>query len=441
MSKVFIGQIFNPQSFDNFDEFIDGFIIVTDDGKIKAYGNDSKKWKENVDANEPVEIIKLSKTQFLMPGFVDCHIHGPQFPQIGLGLDLPLLGWLNKYTFPLESKYNDEVFAAKVYEKVVNTTIRNGTTFASYFGSNHTNGTIILAKEAVKQGQRALVGKVCSNQNCPAFYIENTDESISETEKFIKQITELKNELVKPIITPRFAVSCSMDLMKSLAEIAKSKNLHIQSHISENLDEIKFVKELFGEKTYSEVYDEAGLMTDKTIMAHAVHLEDSELNLFVKNKTSIAHCPSSNNNLGSGRCNVQRLLSKGIKVGLGTDVSGGNSPSILNEILRAMEVSHHIAFNDSKHKVINFKNAIYLATLAGAEALAMDNVTGNFKVGKDFDALLIDIDILPIVNIEIPREETPSPEANFIEMIQKFIYTGDDRNIIKVFVKGNNIKK
>ncbi|EDW81446.1 uncharacterized protein Dwil_GK11019 [Drosophila willistoni] len=444
MPTVYRGTVVHTKSFDEFESFGPGFVAVEGE-KIIGVGSDLEKWlSEQKLKSEDVTEVQLTEYQFLMPGFVDCHIHAPQYDQYGLGLDMPLLDWLNTYTFPLEAKFADPKYAQQVYKNVVEATIRCGTTLASYFATNHLESTLVLAREAVRQGQRALVGKVCSNCNSPDFYVEKTEDSVKHTKLFVQEIQNLKSPLVMPTITPRFALSCSEDLLKQLGSIAKSDDLHIQSHISENVSEIEVVKGIF-KTSYAQAYDNAGLLTKKTVMAHGVHLEDSEIALLRDRGTSIAHCPASNTMLSSGLCDVQRLVKSGVTVGLGTDVSGGNSVSIKDALLRSLDVSKHLDFfkkqniwgtgtakiPDPKYQQLKYKQAFYLATLGGAKALALDHITGNFAVGKQFDALLVDVSAL----------EQPTRSLNVNELLEKFIYTGDDRNILKVFVAGKSIKK
>lgn len=270
----------------------------------------------------------------------------------------------------------------------------------------------------------------------------------------------MKSDLIKPIITPRFAISCSMDLMKDLAGLAKRFDLPIQSHISENIDEIKFTLEIFPQcKTYAEVYDAAGILTNKTIMAHCVHLKDEELKLFALRGTSVSHCPASNTNLQSGLCDVKRIIMNDVRVGLGTDVSGGNRMSILDAIRSALDVSHHLNFikkqnvigtgevankseDNSKYEPLNYKQAIFLGTLGGAQALNLDEKVGNFLIEKDFDALLIDIYSGCQDEFDLPKKLTEklSADEKFQQMIQRFIYNGDDRSILHVFVQGRQVK-
>lgn len=192
-------------------------------------------------------------------------------------------------------------------------------------------------------------------------------------------------------------------------------------------------------------------------MAHCVHLEDNELELLADRGTSIAHCPSSNNNLRSGFCDVKRAIQFGVKVGLGTDVGAGSKSSILCAIVDALHVSHGLNFaknytikgtgtlpecaTNRTYMPLNYKQGIYLATLGGAEALAVDHLVGNFVDGKDFDALLVDVNAGPIVKyMETEMTHKKSAEKKLLELVQQFVYVGDDRNILSVYVQGKQVK-
>ncbi|XP_044740578.1 guanine deaminase-like [Chrysoperla carnea] len=412
-----------------------GFLHV-ESGKVKYIG---KTKPENI----PADTIsyKLTKYQFLIPGFIDTHIHAPQYPNIGLGYDVELLEWLDNYTFPTEIRFNDQDHAKCIYPYVVNRTLKNGTTTASYYGTTNLKSSIILSDVTSAKGQRAFIGLVNMTENAPPELLhENNDVSIKETEEFIKIIFKKKNELVQPVITPRFALSCNEDLLKRLGDLAAKYHVNIQTHISENKKEIEATLETYpGYKNYAEVYDKANLLTKKTILAHAVYLDDNEKNTVLKRGTSISHCPNSNICLHSGFCDVRDFLNRGINVGLGTDVSGGCSPSILDAIRSSITTSNGVSFSKSEeenYKSIDYTDAFYLATLGGAQALRIDDRVGNFKVGKEFDALLIDLDSenTPI-DLHLLQDYTSS------ELLQKFIYLGDDRNINQVFVAGRCVVK
>lgn len=379
-------------------------------------------------------VYHLEEGEFVMPGFIDTHIHAPQYPNAGVGYDKQLLDWLTAYTIPLEKKFLDLNFAAKVYEAIVKKTLANGTTTAVYFATIHFGSTVLLADIVAAQGQRAFIGKVNMNYNTPEGYGETTEDSYQMTEDFIMRLQELQNNLVRPIITPRFALSCDMTLMTMLGELASRCNVHIQTHISENPGEVAAVEELYPDcRNYADVYDRANLLTDKTVLAHGVYLRDEELEVLAARGSSVSHCPNSNTSLRSGLCDVRRLLDAGIKVGLGTDVSGGFSPSILGAIRNALDVSIHISFGKGEDYVpLTFHEAFYLATLGGATAVALDDEVGNFKVGKYFDALIVNMKNPGPVDVLLPYDiET---------LVQKFLYTGDDRNIRKVYVAGRQVK-
>ncbi|XP_043402955.1 guanine deaminase isoform X2 [Chelonia mydas] len=353
----------------------------------------AKKW-----GFKASDIRELSNHEFFMPGMVDTHIHAPQYAFAGSRIDLPLLEWLNTYTFPTEVKYKDNDFAEEVYTRVVRRTLKNGTTTACYFATIHTAASLLLAEIIDKFGQRAFVGKVCMDLNefVPE-YKESTDESVKETERFVRELLEKKYQKVQPIVTPRFGPSCTEELLSRLGDFAKAHDIHVQ-----------------------------------TVMAHGCHLSDEELKLFSLRGAAIAHCPSSNFMLCSGILNIQNVLKHNVKIGLGTDVAGGYSASMLDAIRKSMSASTVFQINKVNETGLTLKEAFRLATLGGSQVLGLDAVIGNFEVGKEFDALLIN------------PKASDSPfdlfaADTFEDIIQKFLYLGDDRNINEVYVAGKQV--
>uniref|UniRef100_A0A8C7RRV1 Guanine deaminase n=1 Tax=Oncorhynchus mykiss TaxID=8022 RepID=A0A8C7RRV1_ONCMY len=368
-------------------------------------------------------------SEFFMPGMVDTHIHASQYSYAGTALDLPLLQWLNTYTFPVEACYKDLAFARNVYTHVVKRTLRNGTTTACYFATIHTDASLLLGQIANDFGQRALVGKVCMDtNNFVPHYRETPDESHDETNRFISEMLKKKYPLVMPVVTPRFALSCSAALLGHLGEIAKNNHLHIQSHISETKEEVKLVKELFPDyDSYTDVYHKHNLLTDKTVMAHGCHLTDEELKLFREKGASVAHCPNSNISLCSGMLDARRVLNHKVKLGLGTDVAGGYSPSMLDAVRRTLDTSKALTIQDPQYQTLTFEEVFRLATLGGSQALSLDEHTGNFQVGKDFDALRVNTAIAGGPIDLINHGEGPK------------VGTRDDRNIAEVYVAGKRV--
>lgn len=392
-----------------------------------------------------VEIYEVEEPKFIIPGLIDSHIHAPQYSFTGTGYDLPLLDWLNKYTFPTESQLSNKEKAEMVYSDVIKKTLGNGTTTASYFATINLETTKLLVKLLYKYGQRALVGKVNMDQHSPDNYIEKMDQSVLETKEFIEFTKQEYDEMIKnkesaakihPIITPRFVPSCTSGLLEKLGEIVKENNdLHIQSHISENKQEVSWVKELHPNlSSYSDVYNHYGLLTNKTIMAHGVYLTDDELKLFSTTGAGVSHCPISNFALRSGVFNARRTLNAGVKVGLGTDVSGGYSSSMIEVMRQAVIASTAIFFNDSSYDPLSFKEVFFLATRGNAELLAMSDDIGSIEQGKYFDAVIVD----PKAN------DSPINTYDFVacsdeDIFQKFIFLGDSRNVSEVYVQGSRV--
>jgi len=407
-------------------------IGVDDDGKIVFVDNAAKVGElAKKFGFEKKNVINLKPSrQFLIPGFVDTHIHAPQYVFTGTGYDLPLLQWLEKYTFPAESRFRNTEFASDAYRKVVARLLKNGTTTASYFATIHYEATEILCNIVAELGQRAYVGKVSMDRNGPQYYIETTEQSINDSERFVKHVLELKNPLITPVVTPRFVLSCTSELMKKLGHIAKKYNVPIQSHINETKNEVAMVKKDYSDHSYTAVYDKHNLLNHKTYMAHCCHSSDEELSLMLERSSAVSHCPTSNFNIRSGVADVRYMLNKNMKVGLGTDVSGGESPSILVAIRDCIKASNVLSFGKSEgYKPLSFKEAFFLATLGGSQVLGLDDKIGNFEVGKEFDALVIDAEAK-----DSPFDCFNADDSK--DVVQKFLMLGDDRNIQKVFVAG-----
>ncbi|OKL62231.1 hypothetical protein UA08_02157 [Talaromyces atroroseus] len=402
---------------------------------------------------------------FFFPGFIDTHIHASQYPNAGIFGSSTLLEWLKKYTFPMERSFEGKEKAPPqaytVYNKVISRTLSHGTTTASYFATIHVPATNLLATLCHRRGQRAFVGRVCMDNLvfCPEDYHDASgEESVTATQEVIDYIHKLdpQGKLVAPIVTPRFAPTCSHKVLGELGQLAKSYNppLHIQTHISENKNEVILVKELFEEsESYAQVYDDTGLLTPRTILAHAVHLTPEERALVKARDAKVAHCPASNSALGSGHCEVRKFLDEGITVGLGTDVSGGYSPSILETARQACLVSRLVssqsaASETTGYESLSVEEALYLATRGGAQVVDMADQIGGFDKGMYFDAQLIDLGA-PVetlsedseVSLDDGQGDTGNIDVfgweNWEEKIAKWVWNGDDRNVKAVWVSGS----
>jgi len=276
----------------------------------------------------------------------------------------------------------------------------------------------------------------------PDFYRDVSPEtSIADTRATIQHIKEIdpKNELITPIITPRFAPSCSSELMHGLGALQKETNLPVQTHISENKNEIALVKEMFpGHESYTHVYDNHGLLCPKTILAHAVHLSEDEVDLIKKRESKISHCPVSNSSITSGAAKLRWLLDKGVDVGLGTDMSGGYSPSILEAVRQASLVSRHVAMGGDERAKLSVEEVLYLGTKGGAKVVCLEDKIGSFGVGMEWDAQLIGLG--SVGEGEVGKNDAGQVDIfgweSWEERVAKWVFNGDDRNTLAVWVKG-----
>lgn len=418
MKKAIKGDIIFTKNINQFEIIEDGYLVIKDD-KIERV---CKELDENID------IIDYTN-HIIIPGFVDVHMHAPQINNIGLGADRQLLDWLNTYTFKEESKYSNVDFAKKSYNRFVDKLCKNGITSSVIFGSIYKDTTIHLMDLIEEVGLRAYVGKVNMDRNSPSYYIEETQKSIEDTVEFVeKTINKYKN--VKPIITPRFVPSCTVNLMKELGDIAEKYDLKVQSHLSENLDEISLVKELHQECTsYINVYERYGLTRkNKTVMAHCVWADDEEIKSLIQNEIIVAHSPYSNGNISSGIAPVKKMLQKGVKVGLASDISGGHDMFMGRIMMLASIFSKmrwvHI---DNEYTNLTDEELFYMATKGGGEFFGK---VGSFEEGYSADFLVID-----------DKSLEDSNERNVRQRLQRFLYIGDDRNIKSVYVNGKLIQK
>lgn len=379
--------------------------------------------------------------------YVDTHIHAPQYPNAGIFGKTTLLDWLNKYTFPMESSMSSLSKAKRVYTRVIQRTLSHGTTTASYYATISVPSTNLLSDLCLSYGQRAFVGRVCMDTLSPDYYRDlSVEAAIADSKATIAHISQIDPDhtLITPIITPRFAPSCTSEMMHALGGLQKETGLPVQTHISENKNEIALVKKLFpGYESYTHLYDGHGLLTPKTILAHAVHLSEREVDLIKSREGKISHCPCSNSAITSGAAKVRMLLNKGIDVGLGTDMSGGYSPSILEAVRQASLVSRHIAMEGDEGAKLSVEEVLYLGTRGGAKVVGLEDKIGSFGVGMEWDAQLIGLgEVLVDVDEEAGFEAQTEGQVDIFgwedwdERIAKWVFNGDDRNTLAVWVKG-----
>ena len=363
--------------------------------------------------------------RLIMQSFADMHLHAPQYPMLGMGMDLPLLDWLNTYTFRTEARFADPDFARRTYRRLATDLITNGTTRVCMFSSLHTEATWILMEELERAGVTGFVGKVNMDRNgLPGVLQETTEQSISET---LRWLDSCRFDHIKPIITPRFTPSCTDELMAALGRIARDRGLYVQSHLSENRGEIAWVRELHPDcPQYWESYDKFGLWKDHTVMAHCVYSDARECAAIRRAGVVVAHCAGSNINLCSGVSPVREMLRQGIWVTLGSDIAGGAQLyKVITMSIRASKVKR--METDWSEDFLTVPEGYYLGTTAGHRYFGGGE---GFAVGKLLHAIVVDDGDFP----------EPVRQLTVRERFERAIYMLHRHNITAVWSDGRLVK-
>ena len=417
MEKVYKAHILYTKEKGRFEVIENGYIAVDGEGCVTSVGTDLPSV-----GGEVAEIIDFGD-RLLIPAMNDLHVHAPQYRNQGLAMDLELLPWLQNYTFPEEMKYADTVYAERMYRRFVRDLWRFGTMRACVFATIHTESTRLLMQFFQEAGMGALVGKVGMNRNCP----EGLSESVESMVQGYESLLTINYPLVRPIITPRFVPSCTPEMLRACGQLAEKYQLPVQSHLSENKDEIAWVAELEPESTcYGNAYDRYGLFGQTpTVMAHCVWTEGEELELIKRRGVVVAHCPTSNFNVASGMAPIRRFLNEGLRVGLGSDISGGHDLSIFRMMVYAIQVSKMHYQQNHQLPFLSLSEAFWLATKSAGSFFGR---VGSFEPGYEFDALVID------------DSDLNFDHYTLLERLERYIYLGDDRQIVHRFCRGKEIK-
>lgn len=368
--------------------------------------------------------------RLIIPGMVDLHVHAPQYPFRGTGMDLELLDWLEQFTFPEEARYCSDDYAQKAYEIFTDDLKKSPTTRACIFATLHRRATLILMDMLEKSGLYTMVGKVNMDRNCPDYLKESSaEESAVETVEWLKDVFHRNYKRTAPILTPRFVPSCSDELLEKIKMIQMRFQLPVQSHLSENKKEIQWVKELCPwSEFYGDAYDRFGLFGGdaETIMAHCVHSGDEEIQRMKENGVYVAHCPESNMNLSSGIAPVRRYINEGIRVGLGSDVAAGSSLNLFWSMAHAIQSSKlRWRLVDDSLKPLTFAEALYIGTKGGGEFFGK---VGSFEKGYQADIVVIDDS-----RLKTPSEQTP------LQRLERIVYVSDNREIYAKYIGGTHI--
>ena len=362
----------------------------------------------------------------IIPAFCDLHLHAPQYPNRGVGYDRQLLDWLERYTFPLEARYEDAGFAQRVWKAFLTRLWAGGTLRFSAFATVHKQAAWRLMELTEQSGLRGLVGKVNMDRNAPPELLEDTDRSLAETEELVCRAREALRH-VGFILTPRFVPSTTARMMDGLGALGEKYGLPVQSHLAENPGEVAWVRQLHPEAdSYARVYADHGLLRrDQTIMAHCIHLSEEERALLRERGVTLAHCPVSNADLASGVMPLRRYLGEDLRCCVASDVAGGHTAAMNRNTAAALALSRLRWLDRPEEPPLTAAEGLYLATRAPG---AFFGKVGAFEPGYAFDALVL----TPGPGDEL-AERTPE------ERLEQFLYDGDDRNIAARYCAGELI--
>ena len=402
----------------SYEYFEDGALVI-DEGKVVALGDAEPMIR---DLDHPAKLVDLSG-HLITPGFIDPHLH---FPQIGViaSYGEELLDWLQRYTFPAESRFKDPRYALQMAELFLDELLRNGTTTAGVYGSVHNASVEAFFEVSSNLNTRMVCGKVLMDRNAPSELCEPYDSSYQACKTLIERWhNEGRQQFA---ITPRFAVTSTPEQLDSAGTLSKEyPDLLVQSHLSENQAEIELVTKLFPDaKDYLDVYDRFGLVGTRSIFAHGIHLGEREYQRLSNSGAGIAFCPSSNLSLGSGLMDISKLDQHSVRFGIASDVGGGSSFSMLKTLHDGYKVSQ------LRHQKLDPLRSFYLATLGNARLMHLENQVGSFRVGNEADFLVLDLNATPLMRLRQALCDTLE------EKLFALIALGDERHISRTYIAG-----
>jgi guanine deaminase len=425
---AYLGHIISPLSEDAYLDYKEGALLVDGLGRIAAVGS----WADLCCASIVMQAKQSANlkivdcgARIIMPGLVDLHLHLPQVTQTGRSGE-HLLTWLNRYIFPAETKFSNLAHARKIANWFFDELARNGTTLACVMATIHKEATDEAFAIAAVKGNRVIMGKVMMVANSPEALTEDPQRSVEESRELARKWHGFDDNRLQYAFTPRFAVSVTRELMADVARLkAEFPGSYIHTHLAEAREEIQFVAELYPEaRSYLDVYDRASMLGPRSVFAHAIHLDDHDIQKVKSSGSAIAHCPSSNFFLKSGVFHYQKMQNAGVLFGLGSDVAAGPAMSMFCVMKDAQFMQPDYW--------IDPRQLLYRATLGGARAAGLDESVGSLEVGKEADFIVVD-----------PRRKTGIVDDILAqptdEILSSLVFLGDDRLIEATFVRGRAI--
>ncbi|EAR09173.1 guanine deaminase [Reinekea blandensis] len=401
----------------------DGALLIDDQGRIADRGAASDL-QSKVSSSVPVYDYR---GKLIIPGMIDTHVHYPQTPMIA-AYGEQLLTWLTEHAFPTEEAFADYDHAAGVAETFLNELVRNGTTTALVFGTVHPQSVDAFFDKAQERNLRMICGKVMMDRNCPDALKDTAETSYAESKALIDKWHG--KDRLQYAVTPRFAPTSTpeqLDACKRLLE--EYPTVYMHTHTSENKKECEWVGELFPESSdYIDVYQQAGLLRRRSVLAHGIHLCDRELHALADHKCALAHCPTSNLFIGSGLFPLKRIREHNIHVGMGTDVGAGTSFSMLQTYNEAYKVQQ------LQGEKLSAYEGLYLATLGGARALDLEGTIGQLETGCEADLVVLDPEATDLMRFRMQHLRSEDVHEKLFALMM----LGDDRAIRATWIMGEN---
>ncbi len=400
--------------------FADG-ILVVENGRIAALGPTASLADQLGDT--PIENLS---GKLVIPGLIDCHVHFPQLDIIA-SYGERLLDWLNRYAYPAEMRYADADYARTAAGFFLDELLANGTTTAVVFATVHAHSAEVLFEAAARRGMRLIAGKVLMDRNCPQALRDDPESGYADSRRLIESWHG--RDRLGYAITPRFALTSSEEQLDAAGRLAREyPDVWIHTHLAENDDEIRAVHRQFPWcDSYLEVYEQFGLLRERSIFAHCLHLEDGDRERMSARGGAAAFCPTSNLFLGSGLFDLRSMHDAGVRVGLGSDVGGGTSLSMLRTMSTAYQALH------LQHQNLPASRALYLATLGAAKALGLEGHVGSLAPGTEADFVVLDP---AATRLSARRQHGVDDIA---ERLFALMILGDDRHIAQTWVGGQRV--
>ena len=414
------GSALNSEEVEYFE---DGLLLVAD-GRVLRMGEASALLPEL-----PPEVdIEDYSGKLILPGFVDTHIHYPQTDMIA-AFGEQLLDWLEKYAFPSECRFADAAHAAETADFFLDELLRNGTTTALVLGTVHPQSVDAIFEAARSKNLRLIAGKVLMDRNCPED-LQDTAETAYRDSKALIERWHRQDRLLYAI-TPRFAPTSTAAQLERAGTLAREHpDVYTHTHVAENAAEVRWVADLFPDsRSYLDVYDRYGLLRERSVFAHCIHLDRTDRERMAATGSTMAFCPSANLFLGSGLFDLAAAKELGVRVGLGTDVGAGTNFCQLRTLSEAYKVTQL-----NGQKLAPFQ-ALYLATLGSAKALCLDDCIGNFAVGKEADFVVLDWRSTPLLARRMDAAR------DLMEKLFAVIMLGDDRAVFSTHIMGKAVHR